>query len=223
MLKADYLTIGKKLADTLSLIDDNDYLEKLGKDFCEFVNYDARRVLKWLNFDTLGLQVLRFGMEREDVKNSKTILIRSNESQVKARIINGYLGDSEHEPFFIQDMFCICKDFIVLDGLESMSAGAAKRQLEEVLSYINIPVIIQAGYLYYGDYETVDECKESYDLLDKLCEYYKGIGFVDVNKYIGCYDESVIMLKANPEFINKVMYRSASDAFNEAIALMSGN
>ncbi len=206
MEKANLLTVGRSLANVLMLDGENDFLEQLGKDFCSFIkDKNSRRVLKKLNFDLLGTEILFFALERNDIKNTNMILVRSNKAQFRARIINGELR--KNEPFFIQDMFEICNHFLEIDGVESMSVNASRNQLNWILKQINIPVLIQAGYLYYGDYETVDECQESYDLLDKVVDFYKSIGFTDVNKWIGCYDESRIMLKADDEFIKEVIQK----------------
>lgn len=208
MEKGNYLTIGKRLSDILMLENDDSFFEEIGKDFCTFIkDKNSRRVLKKLNFDLLGMEILFFGLERKDVKNTKMFLVRGNKSQFKARIINGKLGDINNEPFFIRDMFEICNHFIEIDGVESMSVNASKNQLNWILKQIDVPVIIQAGYLYYGDYVTSDKCKEFYERLDKLCDFYKEIGFIDVNKWIGCYDESKIMLKANNKFIKEIIQK----------------
>lgn len=208
MQKADYLTIGNKIARILNLDTENDFLETLGMDFCAFVkDKNPRRVLKKLNFDLLGMEILFFGLEREDVKNTEMFLVRRDKAQFKARIINGEIGDKNKEPFFISDMFAICNRFIEINGVESMAVNASRNLLNWTLKQIDIPVIIQAGYLYYGDYETIDECQESYDVLDKLVAFYESIGFINVNNYIGCYDESRIMVKSDKEFIKEMIQR----------------
>lgn len=208
MQKADYITIGQYLTDIFNLSKEQDFFERIGEEFCLFVkDKNTRRVLKKLHFDLLGMEILFFALERSDIKNTKLFLIRRDKAQFKARIVNGEIGDIRNEPFFIQDMFQICNHFIEIDCVESMSINASRNQLNWILKQIEIPVIIQAGYLYYGDYATIDECKESYELLDKVVNFYKSIGFIDVNNYIGCYDESRIMIKANEEFIKEIIQK----------------
>lgn len=100
-------------------------------------------------------------------------------------------------PFHIRD-YCETfenEDFVVeLDGLESIEKGAGKALMEEVLyvfeEYIDIPVLLQAGFLHYGDYECEDDMKR----VKELTKFYESLGFENVNHTIGCYEESVMML-----------------------------
>ena len=55
-----------------------------------------------------------------------------------------------------------------------------------------VPIILQAGFLHYGDYEV-----ESPDILERLVAYYESLGFKDVNNKIGNYEEAVTMIYYN--------------------------
>lgn len=198
-MNANYLTIGKNLSDLYQVEEDNGYYEQLGRSFCEFIkDKNPRRVLKKMNFDLLGMEIFFFGLEIEEVKDTKMILIRKDKAQFKVKIINGKLLNSNNEPFYIKDMFQLCHHFIVIDNVESMGINACKNLMNWVLRQINIPILLQAGYLYYGEYETKNS---SSNIIKNLIHFYENLGFVNVNNYIGCYNESRVMLKADKEFI----------------------
>lgn len=46
----------------------------------------------------------------------------------------------------------------------------------------------------YGDYEIEDRDNVDSGILSRLISMYESLGFVDVNKYFGSYEESVTML-----------------------------
>lgn len=202
-MNADYITIGANLSDLYNIYRDNEYYEELGERFCNFIkDKNARRVLKKINFDLLGMEIFFFGMDVEELKYTQPILIRRDKAQFKIRIINGELMNPNNEPFYIRDMFEICHHFIVISEFESMALNAGKILLNWILRQIPVPILLQAGYLYYGEYETRDE---KLSVLNKNCKFYEELGFVDINKWLGCYSESRTMIKAEEEVVQNLV------------------
>lgn len=205
--KADYLSIGEIIAESLNI--ETSSLETLGIEFCNY--YDSskspRHILKLLNFDMIGEDILSFGLERNDVINSKTVKIRTHCAKLTFRIIkNASLLDKKTEAMFIFDTANYCKEFVLLDGLESLGKGEGTKLVKEVLDVCyKTPVLIQAGYLYFGDYETMNEEDEPFKVVNNLVKLYKDIGFSDVNSVIGGYENSRIMLHADSKLISKIM------------------
>lgn len=80
---------------------------------------------------------------------------------------------------------------VELDGLESLEKGKGKALVENALYVLeDVPVLLQAGFLHYGDYE----CEEGMERVEKLVKFYEFLGFENVNNKIGWYEESVMML-----------------------------
>lgn len=196
--KADYISLGHHIAKLLCQErTTNEFYEILGKDFCNYCKMpDSPRILfKKLRFNRLTKKLVRYAMQKKGVTNTLPIMIGDDEAHLTMRYINGGIPDLNHEPFFIGDMYNVTQRFIVMDGFESIEKDAGERLLDDVLCYFeDIPIIMQAGYLYYGDYETINEDELSYSIMDNLVEYYKEFGFENINSYIGGYDESRIML-----------------------------
>ena len=61
--------------------------------------------------------------------------------------------------------------FVVLDGLESMQPYAGRSLLKSIIALIDMPILLQAGYLHYGDY--VLETDESNPNIERLAEMYE--------------------------------------------------
>ncbi|KSV59132.1 hypothetical protein [Acetivibrio ethanolgignens] len=97
-------------------------------------------------------------------------------------------------PFYIEDAIGYFKSFIVIDRLVSFKAGDGKTLLQIVKS-IDIPCIIQVGYLLSGDYDYSKETND-WSYLDNLVLKYEQYDFINVNSIIGCYEDSVIMAYA---------------------------
>lgn len=83
------------------------------------------------------------------------------------------------------------KFVVEMDGIESIAPGEGKNLVTDALYVLNdVPVLLQAGFLHYGDYE----CDEGMDRVEKLTKFYELLGFENVNNEIGNYEESVMML-----------------------------
>lgn len=94
---------------------------------------------------------------------------------------------------WIADTFALCHDrFAVITRLESRNHGYAKKLLPDVLYHLeNLPVFLQAGYLYKGEAELNLSHR-----INKLVKYYESHGFINVNHLYGC-NQSVILYHPN--------------------------
>ena len=65
------------------------------------------------------------------------------------------------------------------------------------------PIVLEAGYLFAGQYSEYYNSGVD-DLLEKLETLYGQYGFINVNNYIGCYEEQIAMVNNNgSNFIKK--------------------
>ena len=197
--KADYISIGQHIAhaigeDTWS----NAILECEGKDFHRTIAPDVspRMLLKQLHFNMLGYELLERALVMIRGTVSKPILISENGAHCMVTVVNTDKPELlKGKPFYMVDALAYFNRFIVIDGLESMEEGAGLKLLKRILDLAgDIPVFIQAGYLYYGEYEMIDSDSDCYSLPERLADYYKNVGFKDVNEHIGGYEDSIIML-----------------------------
>lgn len=145
-----------------------------------------------------------FIFEDDDIKDnhfSKTLMYLSNKALCKFNIIIRP-WDIERTPFHIRDYFenYPDEDFIVeLDGLESIEKGEGKNLVQNALYVMQeVPILLQAGFLHYGDYE----CEEGMERVNKLVNFYKDLGFENINNTIGNYEESVMMI-VNKDWIKE--------------------
>ena len=197
--KADYISIGQHIAHAIGENNWNhDILEDLGRDFYETLALDAspRMLLKQLRFNKLGHELLECALQTIHGTVSNPILISENGARCIVTVVDTDKPELlKGRPFYMADALAYFNKYIVIDGLESMEEGAGLKLLKRILDLAgDIPVFIQAGYLYYGEYEMIDSDSDCYSLPERLANYYKNVGFKDVNEHIGGYEDSIIML-----------------------------
>ena len=197
--RADYISIGQHIAhaigeDTWS----NAILECEGEDFHRTIspNVSPRMLLKQLHFNMLGYELLERALVMIRGTVSKPILISENGAHCMVTVVDTDNPELlKGRPFYMADALAYFNKYIVIDGLESMEKGAGLKLLKRILDLAgDIPVFIQAGYLYYGECEMIDSDSDCYSLPECLADYYKNVGFKDVNEHIGGYEDSIIML-----------------------------
>ena len=135
-------------------------------------------------------------IEDDDVRDnhySKTIMYLSDRALCNFRItIKPW--ELSRANFHIRDYFEEYpneKYAVELDGLESLEKGEGKALVREALFILqDVPVLLQAGFLHYGDYE----CDEGMERVEALAKFYESLGFENVNNTIGNYEESIMML-----------------------------
>jgi hypothetical protein len=126
---------------------------------------------------------------------SKTIDLRTEDaccSVILYNITNGFKLDNV--PFYACDFAAYCKKFVAIKKIESAAKGAAAKLLNELTETVSVPIILEAGYLHYGDYEVFSNNLDAHDIVPDLVKYYESLGFKNVNNNVGHYEESVVML-----------------------------
>lgn len=194
-----YLTIGEHICKNILLSDvSDDIMVKIGKDFCATYasDKDPLKVLKELRFGKTNLALVAFAIKNN--VSSRKIMIQNDSARLSLQLFDSHkLPDSSY-PYYISDMLKYCGQFIVIDDVESLSKGAGRRLLQTVIDCFGVmPLLLRAGYLYYGQYQYIDEDRDCARLLGKLVKYYEDIGFVNVNDYLGDYAGSTVMLHAD--------------------------
>ena len=126
---------------------------------------------------------------------SKKIDIRTEDAYCSValyNITNGFKLDNV--PFYACDFTAYCKKFVAIKKIESAAKGAAAKLLNELTAVVSTSIILEAGYLHYGDYEVFLSNLDVPDIVSDLVKYYESLGFKNVNTCIGHYEESVVML-----------------------------
>lgn len=83
--------------------------------------------------------------------------------------------------------------FIVLDNLVSLKLGSGRELVQHIQNTLHYPIVLQAGFLKYGDYVTFQNTGNKW-VIEKLVKYYESLGFKNINNEMGCYREAVTML-----------------------------
>lgn len=130
----------------------------------------------------------------------------------------------------MKDLLGKLDEYIVVDGLESISSGAGIKLLRTVVDYFNgTPIVLQAGFLYSGDYDSLEYSKELYHLPEELAALYSREGFIDVNSSVGGYEDSIIMINYNnagQDVVSKIGVpdlrgSAVDDSFEETVVYLS--
>lgn len=89
-------------------------------------------------------------------------------------------------------------NFIIIETIVSVKgSGAGSKALSSFLKEFNgIPIVVQAGFLFLGDYEFYKENNDRTPI-DNLVSFYQKAGFIDINEEIGSYQDSVILINLN--------------------------
>lgn len=196
-----YEEIGELFVRYVKMIEDN--LLCLPKD--ELFDYEIHAAMKNLVTYRLTPHAIDFVCNKlegpvlkidDDIRDNhylKTIMYLSDRALCNLHIaIKPW--ELSHANFHIRDYFEEYpneKYVVELDGLESLEKGEGKALVREALYVMgDIPVLVQAGFLHYGDYE----CDEGMERVERLAKFYESFGFENVNDTIGCYEESIMML-----------------------------
>lgn len=83
--------------------------------------------------------------------------------------------------------------FVVLDNLVSLKPGSGRELVQHIQNTLHYPIVLQAGFLKYGDYVTFQNTGNK-RVIEKLVKYYESLGFKNVNSDMGYYREAVTML-----------------------------
>lgn len=209
-LKANLMSIGsvlfhfiEKTKNGVKFLPDDEYV-RIGKEYCEFaqkgssVSCSATRdilksIMLWDNFYK-NLAVIKFIVQWEFCSVSKVFKLNYNNACCKVTIHKeGTLIDS-CEPIYVKDIAYYYDKFCVLDGLVSSSEDNGSELVRLLCKVIDIPIVLQAGFLFYGEYTLWNDNEYDFETIQELVEYYENMGFINVNDVIGNYENSVIML-----------------------------
>lgn len=194
--EADLLSLGQYI---LSIVGCNDTsLESMRSTGLNYMNHcgcsDSHNLLKHtvnemdlFTFIDL-ITFIAHNITKERIA-TKQICVHTGKAVVKVRLFKNIVSDpKERYDFYITDFACYSDLFLSIDYLESLSDKAGEHVMKLLLDSIDFPIILRAGYLHYGDY------KLQMPVLEKAVNFYKKLGFKNVNYRIGCYENSVTML-----------------------------
>lgn len=198
--EADVLTLGYHIAHTMNLHQmDNDFFSKLAHRYIEQAHIDSPVKLHTMTKQLLvgdgqhpTLELIDFilNYDTEEPIISEPIRLTNTGAFCEVTVFKNVSSlDSKDYPFYIADFCHYCDTFITVDNVESICHGAGSALLMRLTTDFTVPIILQAGFLHYGDYEV-----GSTDILERLVEYYESLGFKDVNNKIGNYEEAVTMI-----------------------------
>ena len=219
LLEADYDSIRHELWEyTNTPTDMESYIDP--KKFCEtyYAGANPRIVLKAIRFNLTGLDVLRF-MLTQEYTITNPIEVYSDDMDARCKVIlvkNPTEEALKQRPFYMKDLYGVIDEYAVIDGLESLENGAGMKFLESVLKlFPMMPVIIQAGFLYYGDYESTRYSTELINIPEELAARYEKLGFKNVNNYVGNYEDSIIMFSGLESDYAKIAFRHAAQTLSK--------
>lgn len=224
---ADYDSITYELRVLLGKEDEE--VEHLSASkFCDehFPGISPRLVLKNIRFNRAGLKLVKFIMKQEyTVTKPITVYSESGCARCKVTLVkNPELVDLEGKSFFMKDLCGLINEYAIIDGLESMDEGHGIRLLNDVVSTLgDMPIFIQAGYLYIGDYNSLDYSKELFNLPEELAAMYQKFGFKNVNEFVGNYEDSIMMFHGTNGDLMRVRREDSSQSFLKAVNTMGGN
>ena len=198
---ADLLTLGQYIDKTMQingLGGDERYLQ-IANEFTSERGSALHKFLKLLlvgNSPDVQIRLINFILDYDtsDRIISKPIEIRTCDAVCTVTVYKNFKpACNEHFPFFVSDFSCIHDTFIVINTLESSAPNAGKSLLVKITDAINAPIVIEAGFLHYGDYEVESRDGVDSGILEKLVSYYEKLGFVNINDSAGNYEEAVTM------------------------------
>ncbi len=195
--KSGLLTIGKEINSINDRYHNNDdYFLLLGQTFVN-EQLEGKLTGKDVNtfmFGSMWDKIILFCI-KHDI-STKWIEAVSGKAKCKVRyIVKENLAALYYESSLIIDACHYLKKFIYIESVLSVSNKEGLALLLKIKKLSkDIPILINAGYLFYGDYACINESEECYQRLDKLVKYYERIGFRDVNNFIGRYEESRTMI-----------------------------
>lgn len=194
---ADKLTIGQHIACTANLMTlTNDQLMILANEFIDVPDEEIHKLLKRLKLGfsaSTQIGMLNFINRTNVIEKciSKAVRITNSSATCSLKLYKNPQGIT-HEPFYVTDVLGYCKEFVVLDGLESMQPYAGQSLVKSVIALIDVPILLQAGYLYYGDY--VLETDKNNPKIERLAEMYESLGFHRLNEKVGEYEDAISLM-----------------------------
>lgn len=206
MNERDLATIGGQVIQLLSIqgVDDNGYAD-VGNAFHGLCGiYNPHHLSKSISFNEQGINLLKFALKNLDhISYTSCIIIETAGAKLLVSLFNGCVP--EGAPFCVQDLSGFADTFILVSGVVSRGKNCGADLLKQVVdtvekSGVDAPILVQAGCLYAGDFLYAED-----ETIDKNVKFYSDLGFRDVNKVIGGYENSVSMIKCSDALYESIM------------------
>lgn len=214
----DFITIGSKIdsISKLNIIEKNDNFletyEQWGKDYTKFSQdyhsfLNEHLISKYLVSNQCFYNVLLINFLIKNTYFQKKTIISNNinigflkniEAQCTLKIFHNVSPNYFTElPIkygdYIYEISEDYKTFVVLDNLVSFKKDSGKKLIKKIQEIISCPIVLQAGFLNFGDYVDYYENK-NLSIIENLVKYYENLNFKNMNDKFGAYNEAVIML-----------------------------
>lgn len=191
-------------------------------DFCkELTNLsNPRYVLKQIRFNKLGMALVSFLIDRvTGITEPIEVYNSDNTARLSIIIVDSPKEkDFSHKPVYVREVSTILDKFVVIAYFESMDDKAGKKLLESVLNILkDVPVVVQAGYLYYGDEKSLEECNDLIYNLQDLRNLYSDFGFRNINQYVGNYQYGSVMINCSDYDFDKIVGIDQPKSFYESV------
>lgn len=201
-IEADKLTIGQHIAHTANITSfTDDILMSIAEEYINVPEEYIHSLLKTLKLGfsaSTRIDMLNYINKTSIIERCITKAVRvTNGSAVCSLKLYKDPQDVAHEQFYITDVLGYCKNFVVLDGLESMQPYAGRSLLKSIIALVDAPILLQAGYLHYGDY--VLETDASNPNIERLAEMYESLGFHRLTEKIGEYEDAITLMYSDKD------------------------
>ena len=198
------ITIGERIDNWLELGKSERELEDIGLSFLKLTGHDKpHKLLKQMTFFERGLDILEFAVDNiHMIRKTKTITIIDDDAKCVFIVYNNPDMMNMDESLTVQELSAYTKQFIFLSGVESRRTRAGEDLIIKIIQRVSdrIPILLQAGCEYFGDYLLAQK-----ETTEKNKKFYTRLGFRDVNNVIGNSGNSVAMLYCDNTLYKKIM------------------
>lgn len=201
-IEADKLTIGQHIAHTANITAfTDDILMSIAEEYIKVPEEKIHKLLKALKLGfnaSTRICMLNYINRTSIIERCISKAVRvTNGSAVCSLKLYKDPKDVANEPFYVKDVLCYCKNFVVLDGLESMQPYAGRSLLKLIIDLIDVPILLQAGYLHYGDY--LLETDESNPNIERLAQMYESLGFHRLTGKVCEYENAITLMYSDKD------------------------
>lgn len=204
MSDKDIITIGERIDNWLELGKTERELDDIGLSFLKLTGHnEPHKLLKQITFFERGLDILEFAVDNiYMIRKTKTITVIDDDAKCVFIVYNNPDMMNMDESLTVQELSAYTKQFIFLSGVESKRTRAGEDLIVKITQRVGdrIPILLQAGCEYYGDYLTAQK-----ETTEKNKKFYTRLGFRDVNNIIGNCGNSVAMLYSDDALYEKIM------------------
>lgn len=204
MINKDIITIGERIDNWLELGKTEREFDDIGLLFLKLTDHDEpHKLLKQMTFFERGLDILEFAVDNiHMIRKTKTITVIDDDAKCVFIVYNNPDMINMNESIAVRMLSVYTKQFVFLSGVESKRTRAGEDLIVKITQCIGdkIPILLQAGCEYYGDYLTAQK-----ETTEKNKKFYTRLGFRNVNSIIGNYGNSVAMLYSDDALYEKII------------------